>query len=131
MWLSALIEEPSFCHTGFVLGGHLDVGWGQQEHLVRNTLDASVQAEYETSREVDETLRVTVDHFGEIHDHRGSLPEVLSDRAGLVVGPGMKRSDTSKVGYGRLPNWRSPLRYERLLLIVGQLLDSGRLARGL
>src|SRR5262245_14755357 len=65
--LSTLVEKSSFCHPGLVLRCHLDIGRRQQEHLVRNTLDASMQAEYETCREVDQTFRVTVDHLGQIH----------------------------------------------------------------
>ncbi|GAA4184886.1 hypothetical protein GCM10022252_14500 [Streptosporangium oxazolinicum] len=38
----ALVEESAFRDSGLVLGGHLDIGWGQQEHLVGNTFDAAV-----------------------------------------------------------------------------------------
>src|SRR5258708_37607369 len=35
-----LIEESSFRDAGLVLGGHLDVRRGQQEHLVGHSVDA-------------------------------------------------------------------------------------------
>ncbi|GAA4556023.1 hypothetical protein GCM10023193_04060 [Planotetraspora kaengkrachanensis] len=38
----ALVEEAAFRDSGLVLGGHLNIGGGQQEHLVGNTFDAAV-----------------------------------------------------------------------------------------
>src|SRR5690606_31789730 len=58
-----LVQEAAFSDSGLVLGGHLDVGRGQQEHLVRNTFDGAVQAEDETCRKIDEALRIAVSHL--------------------------------------------------------------------
>ncbi|GAA3841162.1 hypothetical protein GCM10022226_74550 [Sphaerisporangium flaviroseum] len=38
----ALVEEPAFRDSSLVLGGHLDIGRGQQEHLVGNTFNAAM-----------------------------------------------------------------------------------------
>src|SRR5699024_516931 len=62
--------------------------------------------EDQTSREVNQTLGVAVDHLGQVHDHRNAFPEVLSDRTRLVVGAWMERGDSREVcgggGHGRL-----------------------------
>src|ERR1035441_335195 len=59
----ALVEETPFRDAGLVLGCHLYVGRGQQEDLVGHPLDAPVQPEDQSGREVDETLGVAVDHL--------------------------------------------------------------------
>src|SRR6266536_2023755 len=96
--LLALVEDTSLHDTGLVLGGYLDVRRGQQEHLVGHALDAPAQPEDQPGREIDEALRVAVDHLGQVHDHRSALAEVLSDGTGLIVRTGMQGGNPGKIG---------------------------------
>src|ERR1035438_2834138 len=105
-----LVEEASLGHARLVLGRHLDVGRGQQEHLVRHSLDAPVQPEDQPCGKVDEPLGITVDHLGQVHDHRGALAKVLSDGTSFIVCARVQRRDTGKIsslgGRGHVASWR-------------------------
>src|SRR5712692_4015125 len=94
----ALVEKTSLYDTGLVLGGYLDVRWRQQEHLVGHALDAPSQPEDQAGREVDQALRVAVDHLGQVHDHRSAVAEMLPDRTGLIVRTRMQGGNPGQVG---------------------------------
>src|SRR5204862_7424382 len=81
----------------------------EQEDLVGDALDAATQTEDEAGGEVDEPLRVTVVHLGEVHDDRDALSEVLADRARVVVGPRLQRRDPVGLDRGRSRAWRRTL----------------------
>src|SRR5579863_1400078 len=95
---SALVEEAPLRDAGLVLGCHLDISRGQQEHLVGHSFNAPAKPEDQSRREVDQTLCVTIDHLGEIHDHRSALTEMLSDRTRFIVRTRMKCGDPGEVG---------------------------------
>src|SRR5699024_9417324 len=83
----------------------------------------AMQTEDQTSREVNQTLGVAVDHLGQVHDHRNAFPEVFSDRTRLVVGAWMERGDSCKVcgggGHGGFP---ASLTRSQVIAAVGHFL---------
>src|SRR5581483_9677361 len=97
---SALVEEPTLGDAGLVLRRDIDVSRRQKEHLLRHPLDASMQAEDQSSREVYEALGVDVVHLGQIHDHRGAFAEMLPDGARLVVCARVQRGDAVGLAFG-------------------------------
>src|SRR5271154_544116 len=94
----ALVKEASFGDPSLVLRGDLDVSRSQQEDLVRHPLDATAKTEDEPGREVDQTLRVTVDHLGQVHDHWCTFTEVLPNGTCFIVGPWMQCCNTGEIG---------------------------------
>src|SRR3712207_3461229 len=90
---SGLGGETALAAPRLVLGRHVDVPRAEQEHLVRDALDATAQPERQTRSEVDEPLGVGVVHLGEVHDHRLAVAEALADLAGLVVRARVQRGD--------------------------------------
>ena len=57
-----------------------------------------MQSEDQACREVDQTLGVTVDHLGQVHDDGDSLAEVFPNGTCFIVGARVQRGDPSKVG---------------------------------
>src|SRR6201999_483436 len=94
----ALVEEPTFRDASLVLCRHVDVGGREQEDLVGHPLDAPVQSEDQACREVDQTLGVTVDHLGQVHDDGDSLAEVFPNGTCFIVGARVQRCDPREVG---------------------------------
>src|SRR5690606_29352497 len=52
-------------------------------HPVGHALHRTAQTQRQTGSEIDQAAGVRLVHFGQIHDHRSTLPEVLADRAGV------------------------------------------------
>src|SRR5215470_11857553 len=94
----ALVEKAPFHYPCLVFRGDLDVGRGQQEHLVGHALDAAVQPEDQACGEVDKALGVAVHHLREVHDHRRTVAEVLTDGTGLIVRSRVQSGDTRQIG---------------------------------
>src|SRR5690242_18973944 len=94
----AMVEKAPFHYPCLVFRGYLDVGGGQQEHLVGHALDAAAQPEDQACGEVNEPLGVAVHHLREIHDHRCAVAEVLTDGTGLIVRTRVQSSDTGQIG---------------------------------
>src|SRR5271166_5945796 len=95
---SALVKKTPLRDPGLVLSRYLNIGRGEQEHLVGDSLDAPAQSEDQPCREVDQTLGVTIDHLGQVHDYRSALTEVLSDRTCLIVRARMQGCDPRQIG---------------------------------
>src|SRR6476620_5010153 len=90
---SGLVEESALSNAGLVLGRHRDVMRAEQENLGGHAFNPPVQSEGQPGSKIHQTLGVGVVHLRQVHDDRRPGPEMLPDRAGLVVGPGMQRGD--------------------------------------
>src|SRR5215470_7891780 len=66
----ALIEEIPLRDPRPVRRGDLDVGWREQEYLIRDPVDRAMQPEDQTRGEVYEPPGVAIDHLGQVHDNR-------------------------------------------------------------
>ena len=69
--------------VGRGLTRHGNVNRRQQEHLAGHLLDASVESQRQTAREINQATRIFFRHLAQVHDHRYSLAEALGHSAGV------------------------------------------------